>query len=206
MKKYEEYMAPEFDLPSDPDQLHQVLKTLAGTANKRLERLEKQVAAGKVSEDVYRYAYGRAMRDISEWTGDDERKRFPTAGKSVAAMKAEIQDIKTFLKAPTSTKSSLVGSYEKRTAAFNKEYKTNFKWNELKDVMDSDLADKIDRKLGYRTRNKILARMYKRKDQILKAFANNKEKKLRFAPDQVGREMKKIIEEYGEDVVKALSK
>ena len=78
--------------------------------------------------------------------------------------------------------------------------------NKIAEMGKNPMADKIDRKLGYRTRNKILARMYKRKDQILKAFADNKEKKLRFAPDQVGREMKKIIDEYGEDVVKALSK
>lgn len=200
--KLADIMDPSFDLPKDISDLQAVYKRLAKTADQRLLRLEQLTESGNYVE-AKRYAYNRAMTDIAKWSKGEDATRFNrNMPQNATALRAKIADIKTFLKSETSRKGGLTDVYEKRTAAFNKEYGTDLKWHQLKDLMDSDLASKIDDKLGYRTKNKILARITKRKNDIKKAIETNSVTKLRMAPDEVGREMRKILLENGEDVLK----
>lgn len=130
----------------DP-QLLAEYKTLAMRADKRLQRLEKYAKRPGMGE-LLKGAYARAMRDIKTWGGN---KRFLTKPPSSDEdLKAKINDMRTFLRADTSTlkpgidtKGFSVSSYERAAETFNTRYGTDLTWQEIGAYYGSKRAQKI---------------------------------------------------------------
>lgn len=138
-------------------------KRLAKVADQRIVRLEKLVQK-KGYENVLKYAYKGAQKDISHWKDTPKAKipvnkqqlnRMTKAGKvagrfntapptnkkgeiDLNKLMAKISDIKSFLEKPTSTQGQIKTIYQKRVAKINKKYGTDFSWEDIGDFFESD--------------------------------------------------------------------
>ncbi|MBR5583666.1 MAG: hypothetical protein IKW21_03975 [Lachnospiraceae bacterium] len=197
--KLDQIMNPFFDMPETYEETVKVYRTLAKAADQRLVRLESYEHDPNF-RDVTRYSYARAMRDIQQWSGE-QANRFNTAPpKSKAALEAKIEDIKTFLAAPTSTKKGIKEIYQKRANSLNEKYGTNFKWNDVGTFFESELAQKMDSDYASKTMMKIVASLQKNKKEILKEMEASKNKDQRVPDEMVEKLVRDVLENYGDEV------
>lgn len=191
--KYAEIMNPWFDMPDAYDDLVKVYRTLAKTADQRLVRLESY-EHDENFKNATKWAYARAERDIKQWSGEDA-KRFNTAPPaSRSSLLAKIEDIKTFLESPTSTKKGIKDIMVKRADTLNEKFGTNFKWDTVGKYFESELASSMDKKLASKTAMKVLGKIQKDKKKILQQIeeADRKDQKV---PD-------KMVDEIIDDLIK----
>ena len=203
--KLNQIMTPFFDMPETYEETVKVYRTLAKAADQRLVRLESYEHDPNFS-NATKWAYARAMRDIEQWSGE-QAKRFNTAPpESKAALEAKIEDIKTFLMSPTSTKQGMKHILQKRAETLNAEYGTNFKWDDVGTYFDSALHEKLDDKYASKTMMKIVATLQKNKKEILKEMKKAKEKDQKVPDSMVAKLVKKVLTDYGDEVVEYLEK
>lgn len=143
---------------------------IAATADNRLRAIEALRHETHFT-NVDKYAYARAMRDIQSWGGN---KRFSTKPpEDETALRAKIKDIKHFLNAPTSTKSGVIEGYVNRAQTLNENYGLNMTWQELADLFDSGLFDKLKSQYASETAMKIIGTIRGLTKQQIEAIQNN---------------------------------
>ena len=199
-----EILKPDYQMPSGYDDLVKVYKKMAHDADRRLLRLE---AASKLEnmKVASRWAYARAMRDIEGWSGEGARRFETKPPKSKAGLEAKIEDIKTFLLAPTSTPGGIKKIAKKRAKTINEQFGTDFKWDQVGKFFDSKLYSELDSKYGSKTAMKVVARIRKKKRKdVEKAIEDAEKKDVRVPDDMVDSLVKQTITEYGKDVLDAL--
>lgn len=197
--KLDQIMNPFFDMPETYEEVVKVYRTLAKSADQRLVRLEAYEHDPNFA-NATKWSYARAMRDIKQWSGD-QANRFNTAPpKSMAALQAKIEDIKTFLASPTSTKKGMKDILQKRANTLNEQYGTKFKWNDVGTFFESELASKMDADYASKTMIKIVAALQKNKKQILKEMNEAQEKDQRVPDKMVDKLVSDVLNNYGEEV------
>ena len=197
--KLDQIMNPFFDMPETYEEVVKVYRTLAKSADQRLVRLEAYEHDPNFA-NATKWSYARAMRDIKQWSGD-QANRFNTAPpKSMSALQAKIEDIKTFLASPTSTKKGMKDILQKRADTLNKQYGTKFKWNDVGTFFESELASKMDADYASKTMIKIVAALQKNKKQILKEMKDAQEKDQRVPDKMVDKLVRDVLNNYGEEV------
>lgn len=181
-------MAQQYMLDQKPtESLQQYYKRLAKTADQRLVRLEK-ASQEEFYKPAKEWAYAKAQRDIRKWlpAGQEEPAvlRFNTKIPGLDKLKpeqanekliAKINDIKSFLAAPTSTKQGITNVYKKRADTLNKNYGTKFTWKQMAQYYESGQADLWDAKYGSKTALHTIAYIQKHRDEI-KAAINQTDK------------------------------
>ena len=170
-----------FDINQKPDEtLEQYFRRLAKTADQRLVRLERYKDE-KYFKTAETWAYARAKKDIRKWNKGEvpEVYRFNVNMPKGENLVAKINDIKTFLEAPTSTKQGVIDVYKKRADTVNKRYGTNFTWKQLAKYYDSGQADLWDQKFGSKTALRTIAAMQKNKSKIKKQIKEADKKDIR---------------------------
>lgn len=203
--KLNQIMNPFFDMPESYEETVKVYRTLAKTADQRLVRLESYEHDPNF-KNATKWSYARAMRDIQQWSGEQAR-RFNTAPpESKAALEAKIEDIKTFLMSPTSTKQGMKQILQNRADTLNQEYGTKFKWNDVGTFFDSTLAEKLDNDYSSKTMVKIVASLQKNKTQIIKEIKDAKQKDQKVPEKMVEKIVKDVLNKYGDEVVDYLEK
>ena len=131
-------------------------KKLARKADARLRAIEKY-SEQKYYKGIERYAYARAIRDIELWSGSG-KKRFDTKPPdSLQGIRAKINDIKTFLESPTSTKAGVTEIYKKRADAINERYGTDLTWQQIADYYTSAAHEKAAEMYGSKTELLVFA-------------------------------------------------
>lgn len=118
-------------------------RRIAKVADQRLVRLEKLAEAE--GTDVNKWAYKRAMADISNWSAGGKRfnTKPPADGR---ALRAKINDIKAFLGSESSTKQGIKDVYQRRLESLNKNNSTHYQIDDLADLFDSALWKKMESK------------------------------------------------------------
>lgn len=172
-----------YNLEQKPDEtLVQYYRRLAKTADQRMVRLEK------ASEQPYfkvatEWAYAKATRDILKWIPPGDNKstklRFNTKPPEGEDLIAKINDIKSFLSSPTSSKQGIINVYKKRADTVNKKYGTNFTWKQLAKYYDSGQAELWDAKFGSKTALMTIASLQKNKKKLVKAIKEADRKDIR---------------------------
>ena len=191
-------------MPSDRQKLLQIYKTAAKAADQRLVRLERY-GEEKNFKTAVKWSYARAQRDIQAWSGPDATRFNTKPPESIAELKAKIEDIKTFLKSPTSTKSGIKSIYEQRAKSFNKNHPgANYTWEDFGKLFESDLAKKLDEDYGSETKAKTLVAIQKNGKKIDKALKEAKEKDIRVPDKMVSRTVKRVLKEYPGEVQQLL--
>lgn len=203
--KIDQIMNPFFDMPETYEETVKVYRTLAKAADQRLVRLEAYEHDPNF-KTATKWAYARAMRDIEQWSGE-QAKRFNTAPPaSKAALEAKIEDIKTFLASPTSTKKGMKDILQRRADTLNEQYGTNFKWNDVGTFFESELAEKMDSKYASETMMQVVASLQKNKTKILKEMEKAQDKNQKVPDKMVEQLVRDVLENYGKEVREYLEK
>ena len=105
-------------------------------------------------------------------------------------MREKINDMIRFINAPTSTKQGIVNVYKKRADTLNKNWGTNFSWEDMAAYFESGQAKKWDEALGYQTALKTIAVLQKNKKKIIKGIENAKEQNVKTPVDEEGEPIK----------------
>ena len=149
--------------------LEHYYRRLAKTADQRLVRLERYQNDPNY-KTATQWAYARAVKDIKKWQQPGQKidmYRFNTkAPTDPEKLMAKINDIKTFLEAPTSTKKGITDVYKKRADTINKNYGTNFTWQQLAKYYTSGQSELWDAKFGSKTALRTIAQLQKNKKKI----------------------------------------
>lgn len=150
---------------------------LAKRADQRLVRLEK-LSNEEYFKGVKTYAYANAVDAISKWNPGGRRfnAKIPT---TEAGIRKRMKALEEFLAAPTSEKKRIKALYAKRAETINKTAGTNFTWQQLAVFFDSGLAEKMDAKLGSKTKLKAFYNMILKIDEIVEAINKSNEKDIR---------------------------
>ena len=172
-----------YSLDQKPDEtLVQYYRRLAKTADQRMVRLEK-ASEKKFFHVATEWAYAKATRDILKWIPPGDNKstklRFNTKPPEGEDLIAKINDIKSFLSSPTSTKQGIINVYKKRADTVNKRYKTKFTWQQLAKYYDSGQAELWDAKFGSKTALRTIGVMQRNKKKIKEAIAKADKKDVR---------------------------
>ena len=163
-----------YDVGQKPGEtLEQYYRRLAKTADQRLVRLERY-GEDEFYKTARQWAYARAVQDVKKWRQPGEALhvfRFNTKPpKDPEDLLAKINDIKTFLTAPTSTKQGITDVYKRRADTINKKYGTKFKWQELAKFYTSGQAELWEAKFGSKTALKTIGVLQHNKDKILRGI------------------------------------
>lgn len=203
--KLKEILSSDFDLPGNYDDLVKVYRTVAKSADQRLVRLERYSEQDnfKVAKQ---WSYARAQRDIEAWSGEGATRFNTKPPDSVTSLKAKIEDIKTFLESPTSTKQGIKSIHQKRADTLNKKYGTNFTWDQVGTFFESKLSQDMDKKMGSGTKIRVIAQIQKSKKQVVKSIEEANARDLRVPDNMVGELVKDTVTEYGQEVMEALFK
>ena len=176
-------MAQQYMLDQKPtESLQQYYRRLAKTADQRLVRLEK-ASQQEFYKPATQWAYAKAQRDIKKWlpAGQEapEVLRFNTKIPGIDKLKpeqanekliAKINDIKSFLSAPSSTKQGITNVYKKRADTLNARYGTQFTWKQMAKYYESGQAALWDAKYGSKTALHTIAYIQKHRDEIKAAI------------------------------------
>lgn len=206
------YLSPGYDLPSDYSALTKVYRTLAKAADQRLVRLEgyRHEENFKIAD---KWAYARAVRDIKAWSPDADftdpnwlprwNKKPP---QSVAQLQAKIQDIKTFLLSPSSTKQGIIKMYQKRADSLNSKWGTNFRWDEIGTFFESEAWNEAKDKFASKSGMSVIATIYRNKEEIIKNIKNSNAVNIK-VPDKMEEKMvNRFLKENGAEVLEAFEK
>lgn len=148
---------------------------LAKRADQRLVRLE-QLEAKPGFENVTKYAYAWAQKNLQRWSGKPEGSRFNAAIPSdIKSLEAKLHIVKQFLDMQTSTKGGILKTYKKRADALNKKYGTNFTWQDLSKYFNSSIAERAAAKFGSKTALRVIGQMQKKSDEVINAIKSKSE-------------------------------
>lgn len=139
---------------------YQYYKRLAKAADKRMDRLE-QYSKEEGFSTAKQWAYAKAMSDIKKWGTEKSRRFFTKPPQDHEKFLAKINDIRTFLESPTSTKEGIKNVYIKRVNTINERYGTQFTWDQFAKFVLSGQAALWDSKFGSKTALKAIARIQK---------------------------------------------
>lgn len=142
----------------------------------RLERLADQSGYGNADQ----WAYKKAMRDIVTWSGDSASRFNTKPPENIKQLQAKINDIKSFLGAPSSTKSGITKVYQTRANTINEKYSTNFSIGDIENLFSSSFWKKVDAKkidsdtvmkaIGYITERIEKDPAHRTNDEIIKGL------------------------------------
>lgn len=185
-----------YSLDQKPDEtLVQYYRRLAKTADQRMVRLEK-ASEQKFFHVATEWAYAKATRDILKWIppGDNisTKLRFNTKPPEGEDLIAKINDIKSFLSSPTSTKQGIINVYKKRADTVNKRYKTKFTWQQLAKYYESGQAELWDAKFGSKTALRTIGVMQRNKKKIKDAITKADKKDVRINAKDKGMLQKTV--------------
>jgi hypothetical protein len=95
--------------------------------------------------------------------------------------------------------------HQARANTLNDRYGTNFKWNDVATFFESDLRNKMERKMGSETMVKVIAYMQKNRKQVIKAVESANTKDMKVPDNMVGKLVQMTLRDYGADVVDTLT-
>lgn len=197
----------------ETDEYKRLLKqynAMAKKADRQMRNLEK-LSKEPGFENVLKYAYERAKKDIKSWTppGGKISEHSPRWQRNVPldtrSLKAKMKDIERFSSSPTATKRGIVQTYKNKVDAINKKYGTNFTWQQFQEFFDTGLREKTADKYGSQTTLYAIAKIQANKALVLKNFQEHKPTHLMIDDDiKVKDTINKLLHYYKKDLTDVL--
>ena len=174
-------------------------RRLAKTADQRLVRLESY-KYDKNFKTATKWAYNKAIKDIHKWSGS-EADRFNVAPpESKEKLLSKINDIRSFLESPTSTKKGIIDVYKKRADTINERYGTNFTWQQLAKYYTSGEAEKWDSKFGSKTALKTIAVIQGNGKKLIDKIKAHDKKDVRVDDSVINKTVEKALKDEDLDL------
>lgn len=184
--------------------LQKEYKRLAKRADQRLKRLE-DLSKKKGFENVKKWAYNRAMKDIELYSGKGAKRFNRDIPDDLNKLKARLRDVEHFLfGTKTSTKSDIVKMYKKRVGTTKSRYGAKISWEKAADFYESKTWKDLDREYGSKTAISAIGEIQKNEDKIREAIAQHKPATLRISDDKVAVAVNSILEEQGLSILKMI--
>lgn len=144
-------------------------KQLAKEADRRLRKLER-LSKKEGFTNVKEWSYKRAMRDIKEWTGTKRsfKAAIPKGDEKLSTLRSKINDVKRFLDAPTSQEETIRQMYQKRADDLNKNFGTNFSWEDLGNVFEKKEENTFYKKFKGKTYLKAVSFLKDNEEEIMR--------------------------------------
>lgn len=184
---------------ADRTELLREYRKLAKRADQRIVRLEKYAEEDNF-KTATKWAYARAMRDIKQWGGEEATRFNTTPPDSITQLQAKINDIKEFLEKPTSTKMGIIKVYKQKADSINKEYGTNFTWEELGEFFESGTADKIEGVKGSKTMLKAIGVIQKTDKNVIAEIRKGSEAHIKVDDPILDNAITKILHQQDLDL------
>ena len=172
-------------------------RTLAKRADQRLLQLEKYAERAGF-ENITKWAYDKAMRDIKYWSGEGKRTFNRDAPTSLQQLRAKKRDVQEFLDSVTSTMTGTKHMFEDRANALNEKYDLNLTWENLGNVFENKEENIFYQKGGV-SYLKAVDYMQKNEDAILERLQEGKNAVIRSGNAKVNSLVREIIAEKGLD-------
>lgn len=178
---------------------------LAKRADQRLVRIE-QLQTQKGFENVTKYAYAWAQKNLQRWSGKPEGSRFNAAIPSdIKSLSAKLQIVKQFLDMQTSTKGGILKTYKKRADSINKKYGTNFTWQDLSTYFNSSISERAAAKFGSKTALRVIGKMQKDSDEVIKAIKEKSENTVMISGTKnIKKKIAEFLKENGLELIDLL--
>ena len=207
------YKTPEIlkmvEMPTDRKELEAIYKTLAKTADQRLVRLEQLEAADIPGyHNATKWAYKRAMSDIERWSGSGEKRFNKGMPRTIQGLESKIEDIKTFLTAPTSTKGGMTDVLIHRADTLNETFGTEYSWQEWDAFLNDELNQNLEDLLGSDSKMRVLAALEKWKanrEDIKKKVEAANLKTIRTGDEMTDAMIEKAVKKYGDELADFLN-
>lgn len=172
-------------------------RKLAKRADDRLRRLEVYQHE-KNFKTATKYAYSKARKNIKKWGG---YKRFNTAPPdSVTSLQAKINDIKTFLNAPSSTKRGIISIYKKRAETINELYGADFTWQDMGNYFELGTNEKFEKHLSSKSALMVIGTFQDAPKDIKEMLIKGKGKNIKIDSDFIENfpteEGKKVLSDW----------
>lgn len=172
-------------------------RSLAKKADQRLVRLEK-LSTQKGFENVTKFAYNRAMKDIQYWSGSGATRFNRDIPRNVNSLKARIRDVEHFLyDTKTSTKRDIQKAFQGRANTINDKYGTKMKWDEMAGFFESKTWENLSREYGSKTAMKAIGEIQKNEKDIRRALKKGNEITIRTKDEKVSEAINNILEDQG---------
>lgn len=178
-------------------------KKLAKRADQRLIELVR-VSKQPGFENITKWAYKRAMRDIQDWSGKDARTfnqgvpKQATEDFGLKQLKAKKRDVIDFLNMVTSTKRGTVDMFERKAAALNKYPGVNLTWQDLGGVFENKEDNEFYQKGGV-TYLQSVSYLKQNDQRILEQLENNERVTVRTGSRKANKMVHDILKQYGLD-------
>lgn len=168
-----------YDTSRKPDEsLEKYYRRLAKVADQRLVRIE-QNASKEHYKQALTWAYSEAMNDIKKWSGEKGKRFNVKPPKNDKQLIAKINDIKKFIEKPSSSKEGIQTVYEKRANSINKEYGTNFDWEDMATFYERESVQSESQHWGSKTYARAIGTIQRNMEQIINAIDKANEQIIR---------------------------
>lgn len=174
-------------------------KRLAKTADQRLVRLESY-EHDAMYKPATQWAYKKALKDIHKWSGSDANRFNVKPPEDPEKLLAKINDIRSFIESPTSTKKGITDVYKKRADTINKKYGTSFTWQQLAKYYQSGQAKIWDSKFGSKTALKTIGQLQKHKKQVIKDIEDADKRDIRVNDDVLQKTVDRALADNDLDI------
>ena len=181
---------------SEYDSLLKEYRQLAKKADQRLVRLEK-LSGQPGFKNVLSWAYSKAMRSIRQWSGETATRFNVKPPGKTTSLRAKIRDIQDFLGMKTSSKSKILGIYKKRADTLNKNYGTNFTWEDAGKFFESAEWEKMEKEYGSKTAVLAVGQIQQNEESIIEAIEAHRDVNLKIDNKKVKSTVQDLISKYG---------
>ena len=168
---------------------------MARAANKQLYRLE-QYSERPGYENITKYAYAKAMKNIKKRHGDNVRFSVVNEDYDLRRLRGDINAVLEFMNSPSRTLKGIQEIYQRKADTINKKFETNFTWETMINYYSNGLDAKLDKQYGSKTALTIFGEFQKKDVEELEKIyrslnKNGKLKRYKNKEDLIGNIMLK---------------
>ena len=191
------YMASHRKNIKETERLTKEFRKLARRADDRLRALEK-LSNKSGFENVDKFAYRSAMRDIKKWSGEGKTTFNRDVPQNLNQLKAKLNDVKNFLNSKTSTKTGIIKEYQDRADRINKFTggKTSYTWEDLANVFENAQENKWYES-GAKSYLIAVDYMKNHEEELINAIEENNKAIIRTGNRKSNEMIKDILNEKG---------
>lgn len=182
---------------------YKAFKQLAKRADQRLVRLEK-LQKEEGFENVLKFAYKRATKDIEKWglTKEGKQFRFNVRPKSEEQLDKMMKDVERFLSSKTTTKKDIINVYDSKRNALKEAYGVDLTWQEIALYFETGFAKKYDKTYASKTALKAIAVIQQSKAKTYQELKSAVDTMKVLDDDVANEEALKLMRYYKKDLKK----
>ena len=113
------------------------------------------------------WAYSKAQEDIKHWSGEHAERFNTKPPDDPEQLIAKINDIRSFLAKPTSSKAGIIAVYQKKADTINKKFGAGFTWQTFASYYENENNKNWDSLLGSGTALETIGELKKHKKEVL---------------------------------------